>query len=193
MTEQTEQACVWPFAECYKEKYGGLPPSQQREAVKRLTGRRRNPLTEEQVREPSTEVEAVLTAVNAAYLNKKQRSKQASATKRMIDRAQPGNVEAEPAAEADAVADDVATLSVAEIVAEEPAPTPEPTPTPEPPAVKRSAPIPIPGAVAKPVPVARAPAATPMPAPMPALALPALAQPPKPAAQKSGLSAMLKR
>ena len=62
---------TWPFNECYREKYGGLPPSQQREAVKRLVGRRRNPLTEEQVREPSEEIEAVLTAVNAAYLNKK--------------------------------------------------------------------------------------------------------------------------
>ena len=101
---------TWPFAESYKEAYGGLPPSQQREAVKRLVGRRRNPLTEEQVREPSTEVEAVLTAVNAAYLSKKLRSKQASATKRMIDRANPEPAEVEPAAEADAVADAVAAL-----------------------------------------------------------------------------------
>ena len=107
MTEQTEQACVWPFAESYKEAFGGLPPSQQREAVKRLTGRRRNPLTEEQVREPSEEIEAVLTAVNAAYLSKKARSKAASATKRMIDRAQP-QPEAAPEPEAvEAVADGV--------------------------------------------------------------------------------------
>ena len=193
MAEQeqtTEQACVWPFAECYKEKYGGLPPSQLRESVKRLTGRRRSPLSEEQVREPSADVEACLETVHRAYLNKKQRSKNSSATKRMLQRANPEPAEVEPEAAVETVADGVATLSVAEIVAEVPAPTPEPTPTPEPPAVKRSAPNP--GAVAKPVPIARAPAATPMPATMPALALPALAQPPK-LAQKSGLSAMLKR
>ena len=113
MTEQTELACVWPFAECSKEKFGGLPPSQ-RECLKRLTGRRRNPLTEEQCREPCPDVEQTLEAVHKAYLNKKARSKQASAVKRMIDRAQPGNV-AEPAeaeAEPEALADAVATLSV---------------------------------------------------------------------------------
>ena len=184
MTEQ-EQTMTWPFAECYKEAFGGLPPSQQREAVKRLTGRRRNPLTPEQCAEPSPEVLACLEAVNAAYLNKKARSKASSATKRMIQKSHPDNVAAEPEAEVETVADAVAALSVepAEIVAEEPTPTPEP----QPPAVKRSAPIAIP-APAKPLPVARAPAAT----PMPALALPALAQPSKPA-QKSGLGAMLKR
>ena len=130
MTEQTEQACVWPFAECYHEKFGGLPPSQQREAYKRLTTRRRNPLTPEppeQCAEPSDEIVAVLTAVNAAYLNKKQRSKQASATKRMIQRAHSDNVAAE---QAEAVFDAAAAISLepAEITAEEPAPEPAPAP-----------------------------------------------------------------
>ena len=140
MAEQSEQACVWAFAPEYREKFGGLPPSQQREALKRLTTRRRNPLTQEQCAEPSDEVEQTLTAVNAAYLSKKARSKAASATKRMIQKAHPDNVaaepEAEPEAEVEAVADAVATLSVepSEIVAES---------APEPPAVKRSAPIPI--------------------------------------------------
>ena len=50
MTEQPDQdhTTPWQFAEGYKEKFGGLPPSQQREALKRLTGRRRSPLIEEQ-------------------------------------------------------------------------------------------------------------------------------------------------
>ena len=191
MDEQTtEQTIAWAFHSDYKEKFGGLPPSQQREAVKRLVGRRRNPLTEEQVREPSEEIEAVLTAVNAAYLSKKARSKAASATKRMIDRAQPqpeaAPVEAE--AEITAVSDAVAAVSLepAEIVAEEAAPTPAPAPAP--PVVvaqaqPKSAPIPIPGAVSKPVPAARAPAATPASLPAP------VGKP----AQKGGLSGMLKR
>ena len=92
MTGQTEQPCVWPFAESYKEAYGGLPPSQQREAVKRLTTRRRNPLTPEQCREPSEDILAALSAVNAAYLNKKARSKNASAAKREAARVRPDNV-----------------------------------------------------------------------------------------------------
>ena len=152
----------------YEARFKELPPSQRREALKRLTGRRRNPLTEEQCREVCPDVEQTLDAVHKAYLNKKQRSKQASAVKRMVQKANPDNVEAETAAEVepevDAVADAiaVAALSVepAEIVAES---APEPSPVP------RSKPIPIP-APAKPVAVARAPAT---PASMPALALPA--------------------
>ena len=185
MTEQTEQPCVWPFAECYKEAFGGLPPSQQREAVKRLTSRRRNPLTAEQCAEPSPEILACLEAVQKAYLSKKLRSSASSATKRLIQKSHPEPAEVEPEPEPEALADAIAAVSLepATIVAEEPAP--EPTPTPEPSPVPRSKPIPIP-APAKPLPVARAPAAT----PMHALALPA--QPPKPT-QKSGLGAMLKR
>ena len=163
MTEQPEQeqTIAWAFLSDYKEQYGGLPPSQQREAVKRLTGRRRNPLTEAQCAELSSEVEGCLSAVKAAYLNKKARSKAASATKRMIQKAHPDNVaaepEAEPEAEVEAVSDAVAAVSLepAEIVAEEPAPTParvtappvvvaqaqpksQPIPSP-PPAVKKPA------------------------------------------------------
>ena len=190
MAEQSEQACVWPFAESYREKFGGLPPSQQRECLKRLTGRRRSPLTEEQCRESCPDVEQTLDAVHKAYLNKKQRSKAASATKRMIDRAQPGPEAAPVEAEAEitAVSDAVAAVSLepAEIVAEEAAPTPAPAPAP--PVVvaqaqPKSAPIPIPGAVSKPVPAARAPAATPASLPAP------VGKP----AQKGGLGAMLKR
>ena len=170
MTEQTEQPCVWPFAECYKEAFGGLPPSQQREAVKRLTGRRRNPLTPEQCAEPSPEVLACLEAVRAAYLSKKQRSKQASATKREAARVRPENV-AEPAP-VEALADGVAAISLApaEIVAEaEPAAPPAPAPVPQ-----KSAPIPIPKKVVP------APAAAKSPAPQAAA--------PEPAKKKAGLA-----
>ena len=169
---------MWPFAECYREKYGGLPPSQQREAVKRLTGRRRNPLTPEQCAEPSDEILAVLTAVNAAYLNKKARSKASSATKRMIQKAHPEPAEPEPEALADAIA--AVSLEPATIVAEaEPAPAPTPARVTAPPVVvpPKSDPIPVP--MKKPT-----PAAAPAPVVVPVG---------KPATQKSGLGAMLKR
>ena len=149
---------MWAFAPEYREKFGLLPPSQQREAYKRLSTRRRNPLTPEQCAEPSAEVEACLEAVNAAYLSKKQRSKQASAVKREAARVRPDNV-TEPEA-VEAVADAVAAISLtpAEIVAEA-EPKPQPAPQAFPP---KSAPIPIPGAILKKtVPLAAAePAAT---------------------------------
>ena len=171
MTEQ-EQTCrgtpttpmdlegpTWPFAESYKEAFGNLPPSQVREAYKRLTTRRRNPLSPEQCAEPSAEVLACLEAVNAAYLSKKQRSKAASASKREATRARPDNVtepEAAPeAAPVEALAD---SMAAAEIVAEA-EPKPQPAPQAFPP---KSAPFPIPGAILKKtVPLAAAePAAT---------------------------------
>ena len=72
----------WLFAAEYSEKYNTLPPSQQREAIKRLTTRRRNPLSAEQCRETNLDIEAVLEAVYNAYNNKKLRSKASSATRR---------------------------------------------------------------------------------------------------------------
>ena len=169
MAEQ-EQTMTWPFAECYKEAFGGLPPSQQREAVKRLTSRRRNPLTPEQCREPSTDVEACLEAVRAAYMSKKLRSRAASSQKREAARVRPENV-AEPAP-VEALADGVAAISLApaEIVAEaEPAAPPAPAPVPQ-----KSAPIPIPKKVVP------APAAAKSPAPQAAA--------PEPAKKKAGLA-----
>ena len=167
MDEQTtEQTIAWAFHSDYKEQYGCLPPSQQREAVKRLTGRRRNPLTEAQCAELSSEVEGCLSAVKAAYLNKKARSKAASATKRMIQKSHPDNVAAEP--EPEALADAIAAVSLeaAEISAEaEPAPQPAPAPVPQ-----KSLPIPIPGAIPKKA--APAPAPTPAKAPAPQAAAP---------------------
>ena len=113
MDEQTtEQPCVWEFAPEYEARFKELPPSQRREVLKRLTGRRRNPLTPEQCREPCPDVEQTLEAVHKAYLNKKVRSKAASATKRMIDRAQPAEVEPEAEAEpeVEAVSNVVASI-----------------------------------------------------------------------------------
>ena len=167
---------TWPFAECYKEAFGGLPPSQQREAVKRLTSRRRNPLTAEQCAEPSPEILACLEAVQKAYLSKKQRSKQASATKREAARVRPDNVVDPEAVEA--VANAVAAISlapaevVAEISAEAEPPAPRPTPAPTP---QKSAPIAIPKKVVIP-----AAAAAKSPAPQAAA--------PEPAKKKAGLA-----
>ena len=140
MTEQEqEQTSPWAFAPEYETRFKELPPSQRREALKRLTGRRRNPLSEEQCREVCPDVEQTLDAVHKAYLNKKQRSKQASAVKRMVDRAQPVPEVAPVEAVADAVA--AISLAAAEVVAEaEPAPAPRPAPAPIP---QKSAPIQI--------------------------------------------------
>ena len=157
MTEQTDQEQpTWQFAPEYESRFKELPPSQRREALKRLTGRRRNPLTEEQCREACPDVEQTLDAVHKAYLNKKQRSKQASAVKRMVQKANPDNVEAETAAEPEALADAIASVSLepAIIVAEaEPKPRPAPAPIPQ-----KSAPIQIP---TKAVPAPAAPAKVP--------------------------------
>ena len=141
MTEQEqEQTSAWQFSPEYEARFKELPPSQRREALKRLTGRRRNPLTEEQCREVCPDVEQTLDAVHKAYLNKKQRSKQASAVKRMVDRAQPVPEVAPVEAVADAVA--AISLAAAEVVAEaEPAPAPRPAPAPIP---QKSAPMQIP-------------------------------------------------
>ena len=140
-TEQQQDDNSWPFAGCYAEKYGFLPPSQRREAVKRLTQRRRNPLTVEQcAEEESPEVEAVLAQVYAAYQRKKLRSKAASAAKRAPPReeeetksqSQPQPQPLEPL-EPDTVEPGFAELSIDE-------PEPEPqrdSVSPEPPAHER--------------------------------------------------------
>ena len=96
--ELQDQPTRWLFAAGYSEKYNSLPPSQQREAMKRLTTRRRNPLTPEQCREPNPDVEAVLEAVYNAYSNKKLRSKAGSATRRAtaLSNAAAASVEIKP-------------------------------------------------------------------------------------------------
>ena len=115
--DQQQDETVWQFASCYAEKYGFLPPSQRREAVKRLSTRRRNPLTTEQCAQESPDVEAVLAQVWAAYQRKKQRSKASSAARRVSGVGEP-----------EAALEDFSELSIEP----EPAPEPEPEPTPEP-------------------------------------------------------------
>ena len=187
MTEQPdqEQPTMWQFAPEYEARFKELPPSQRREALKRLTGRRRNPLTEEQCREVCPDVEQTLDAVHKAYLNKKQRSKQASAVKRMVDRAQPVPEVAPVEAVADAVA--AISLAAAEVVAEaEPAPAPQPAP------IGGSAPYnPQPRPGGAPVPQKSAPIAIPKKTVPPAAAEPAAAEPakvPSTPAKKKGLA-----
>ena len=139
-TDQQDES-KWPFADCYAEKYGFLPPSQRREAVKRLTTRRRNPFTVEQCAEESPEVEAVLAQVFAAYQRKKLRSKAASAAKR----APPPREEEEPQPqpleplEPDTVEPGFAELSIEPEPPQPEPPQPEP-PQPEPPAPEPPAP-----------------------------------------------------
>ena len=149
--QETEQAQAWPFAPSYEASYSSLPPSQLREAVKRLSERRRNPLPAEKLSEENPEVEGVLAAVKKAYLAKKDRAKQASAIKRAQQReAKPDNIAVEVEAEVEPAVEDlsasVADLSLepAEVVAVEPAPEPAPEPEPVKPAASKPIPIPVP-------------------------------------------------
>ena len=185
-TQQQQQAAPpvqeWPFAAAYKDRYGALPGSQQREAVKRLCMRARNPLTSEKLTEESPDVEACLSALFTAYTSKKERARIASASKRASEReakkaaaatvgpesaTAAALVEVEPAAD---LAKSISDLSLepASVVCE-PAPGPAKT-------------VPVvlpPGPVSQPIPaLAQVPAAKP-------------AQKAAPAAR--GLSAMLKR
>ena len=93
--DQPEEAQAFPFAPAYESRFSSLPPSQLREAFKRLAERRRNPLPAESLTEENPEVEAVLTAVERAYLAKKARAKAASAAKRAAAKARPDNVAVE--------------------------------------------------------------------------------------------------
>ena len=121
--DQQQDETVWQFANCYAEKYGFLPPSQRREAVKRLSTRRRNPLTTEQCAQESPDVEAVLAQVWAAYQRKKQRSKASSAARRVSGVGEPEN---------DTEVDDTAppTAEFSELSIDEPEPAPESLPAP---------------------------------------------------------------
>ena len=66
----------WLFNEAYRTQYD-LPPTQQREVVKRLA--KKNILD---VTAASDEIQAVLRAVHQAYANKKERARAASAKSR---------------------------------------------------------------------------------------------------------------
>ena len=187
--QQAAPPAEWPFAAAYKDRYGALPGSQQREAVKRLCMRARNPLTSEKLTEESPDVEACLSALFMAYSSKKERARVASAAKRATEREtkkaaaaaaapEPGPpsatalVEVEPAAD---LTQSVAGMSLepAVVVCENPRACAEPARVPA---------------------VALPPASQPIPIPLAVPAVPA----PKPVAQKTapvarGLGAMLKR
>jgi hypothetical protein len=134
-TEQQEQALsAWPFAQSYQQTYSNLPASQLREAMKRLTERKRNPLSIEKLTDEDPEIEGVLSGIRKAYMAKKERAKLASATKRASQReaAQtPVNVVAEVEAAEDLTVTSL-SLEPAEVVATEPEPVkPEPESEPE--------------------------------------------------------------
>ena len=150
----TEQPQAWPFAPSYESSYSALPPSQLREAMKRLTERKRSPLSAETLTQEDPEIVGVLSGVKRAYLAKKERAKLASATKRASQReaAQaPDNVVAEVEVAEDVTAS-VTELSLepAEVVAVEPVQEPvvpcaksEPEPAPVKPPASKPVPIPL--------------------------------------------------
>jgi hypothetical protein len=167
--EQQAQAEAWPFAPAYESRYSSLPASQLREAMKRLAGRRRNPLPAEKLAEENPEVAATLEAVERAYLAKKQRAKAASAAKRAAQKAAAVPVEAEQPAVVEDLSASVATLALepATVAAFEPSSEENPEeeeeesePEPVKP-VPASKPIPIPARV----PLARTATEQPAPAP----------------------------
>jgi hypothetical protein len=98
--------------------------------MKRLTERKRSPLSASALTQEDPEIEGVLSGVKRAYLAKKERAKVASATKRASQReTKSDNIVAEVEAAEDLTAS-VAELSLepAEVVAVEPVlePVPEP-------------------------------------------------------------------
>ena len=181
---QQQQPAVlpeWPFAAAYKDRYGALPGSQQREAVKRLCMRARNPLSSEKLTEESPDVEACLAALYTAYSSKKERARIASASKRASEK------EAKKAAAA-AVGPEPATAA-AVVEVEAPAPAAELTKSISDLSLEPASVVcePAPGP-AKVVSVVLPPVSQPIPIPVPA-AKPAQ----KAATVARGLNAMLKR
>ena len=179
----------WPFAPSYRERFGALPGSQQREAIKRLTMRARNPLTSDKLTEESPDVEACLSALYTAYTSKKERARIASASKRASEKeakkaaaagipepGPPPSATAAAVVEAEPAPADLAK-SISDLALEPASVVCEPAPGPGP---------------AKVVPVVLPPVSQ----PIPALAH-ALAQSSKPVQKAApvarGLSAMLKR
>ena len=144
--QQIEQPQVWPFAPSYEANYSHLPPSQLREAIKRLSSRARNPLPAEKLAEEDPQIEGVLAAVKKAYLAKKERAKVASSVKRAQQKeAKPDDVPTPVEAVEDLTATVVdLSLEPAEVVACAEEPEEEPTPEPEPVKPPPSKPIPIP-------------------------------------------------
>ena len=119
----------WLFNEAYRAEFD-LPPTQQREVVKRLA--------KKNIVDPtaaSDEIQAVLRAVHTAYGNKKERARAASAksraTKKDADGAYCGDIEdAVVACVTNVSVCDVAVDCVAEAVPEPAAPEVVAAPTP---------------------------------------------------------------
>ena len=109
----------WLFNEAYRAQFD-LPPTQQREAAKRLA--KKNILD---VTAATDEIQAVLRAVHTAYGNKKERARAASAksraTKKDADGAYCGDIE-DAAVACEPSVCDVAVDCVAEAVPEPAAP-----------------------------------------------------------------------
>ena len=125
----------WLFNEAYRAQFD-LPPTQQREVVKRLA--KKNILD---VTAASDEIQAVLSAVHTAYGNKKTRAREASAksraTKKDADGAYCGDIE-DAAVACEPSVCDVAVDCVAEAVPEPAAPEAVAAPTPAVAAKKKS-------------------------------------------------------
>ena len=183
-TQPQQPPAEWPFAPSYRERFGALPGSQQREAIKRLTMRARSPLSSEKLVEESPDVEACLSALFTAYTSKKERARLASASKRASEREakkaaaaagtpEPGPSATAAAVEAEAPAPAELTKSISDLSLEPASVVCEPAPGPGP---------------AKAVPVVLPPVSQPIPIPS-AKPGPAL----KAAPVARGLSAMLKR
>ena len=117
-TQPQQPPAEWPFAPAYKDRFGALPGSQQREAVKRLCMRARNPLSSEKLAEECPDVEACLSALFTAYTSKKERAHLASASKRASER------EAKKAAAAAAPPEPEPPSATAAAVVEAEAPAP---------------------------------------------------------------------
>lgn len=161
------------FNESYRQLWQPLPASQRREAIKRLTTRRKDPLPIESLGDEHPDIEACLTRLSEAYDRKKVRCAKTSAQRRFLKKtadAVAAETVAEPVAEtvaapaAEPVAEPVAApAEPAEIVAvseaeptqtsadEEPAPAPAPAPVKKKAARARAKPAPAPPAPAAPV------------------------------------------
>ena len=118
----------WPFAERYKEYM--MPPTQVREALKRLAKKNVDPATD------TEENLHVIKAVHQAYANKKERARAASAKSRASKRVDDcGDIEdavVTCVAQAHVSVCDVAVDCVAEVVPEPAQATPEAVAAPTP-------------------------------------------------------------
>jgi hypothetical protein len=121
----------WIFNESYRAQYD-LPPTQQREVVKRLAKKNIVDVTA-----ASDEIMAVLRAVHSAYGNKKERARAASAksraSKKDVDEVYCGDIEdAVVTCDAGTAVCDVAVDCVAEAVPEPAQAAPEAVAAPTP-------------------------------------------------------------